>query len=50
VRLSDGGVYDNLSLETAFKRYQTVRVSDGGGKLSAEEEPKEDWARQPTAS
>lgn len=45
VILSDGGVYDNLGLETAFKRYQTVLVSDGGGKLSAEEEPKEDWAR-----
>jgi NTE family protein len=45
VILSDGGVYDNLGLETTFKRYQTVLVSDGGGKLSAEEEPKADWAR-----
>ena len=45
VVLSDGGVYDNLGLETVWKRYQTVLVSDGGGKLQAEEEPKSDWAR-----
>jgi NTE family protein len=45
VFLTDGGVYDNLGLETAWKRYQTVLVSDGGGKLQAEAEPKSDWAR-----
>jgi NTE family protein len=45
VFLTDGGVYDNLGLETAWKRYQTVLVSDGGGKLQPEEEPKTDWAR-----
>ena len=45
VFLTDGGVYDNLGLETAWKRYQTVLVSDGGGKLQPEEEPKSDWAR-----
>lgn len=45
VVLTDGGVYDNLGLETAWKRYQTVLVSDGGGKLQAEPEPKGDWAR-----
>lgn len=45
VILSDGGVYDNLGLETAWKRHQTIFVSDGGGKLEAEEEPKSDWAR-----
>ena len=45
VVLSDGGVYDNLGLETVWKRYQTVLVSDAGGKLEAEEEPKSDWAR-----
>jgi NTE family protein len=43
--LSDGGVYDNLGLETVWKRYQTVLVSDAGGKMQAEEEPDEDWAR-----
>lgn len=45
VVLTDGGVYDNLGLETAWKNYQTILVSDGGGKLQAEEEPKGDWAQ-----
>ncbi len=45
VFLTDGGVYDNLGLETAWKRYETVLVSDGGGKLQPMEEPKSDWAR-----
>jgi NTE family protein len=45
VVLTDGGVYDNLGLETVWKRYQTVLVSDGGGKLAPEEHPKVDWAR-----
>lgn len=45
VFLTDGGVYDNLGLETVWKRYETVLVSDAGGKMRAEEEPKSDWAR-----
>jgi NTE family protein len=45
VVLTDGGVYDNLGLETAWKRHKTVLVSDGGGKMNAEEEPKSDWAQ-----
>jgi NTE family protein len=45
VFLSDGGVYDNLGLETAWKKYKTILVSDGGGHLQPEEEPKSDWAR-----
>jgi NTE family protein len=45
VFLTDGGVYDNLGLETVWKRYQTVLVSDAGGQLEAEEEPKSDPAR-----
>ena len=31
VTLSDGGVYDNLGLETVWKRLRTVLVSDAGG-------------------
>jgi NTE family protein len=31
IRLSDGGVYDNLGLEPVWKDHQTVLVSDGGG-------------------
>lgn len=45
VVLSDGGVYDNLGLETVWKRYRTVLVSDAGGKTQAEERPHRDWAR-----
>ena len=45
VVLSDGGVYDNLGLETAFKRYRTILVSDAGGQMPPEEDPKHDWAQ-----
>jgi NTE family protein len=31
--LADGGVYDNLGLETAWKTCRTVLVSDGGGAM-----------------
>jgi NTE family protein len=44
--LSDGGVYDNLGLEVPWKRYQTVLVSDGGGKIAAEPKVPSDWLRQ----
>jgi NTE family protein len=43
--LTDGGVYDNLGLETVWKNFTTVLVSDAGGKMSADETPKGDWAR-----
>lgn len=43
--LTDGGVYDNLGLETVWKRHETVLVSDGGGQLADEEVPKGDWLR-----
>jgi NTE family protein len=46
VLLSDGGVYDNLGLETAWKRYRTILISDGGGHIGAQEQPKRDWLRQ----
>jgi NTE family protein len=38
-------VYDNLGLETAWKAYDTILVSDAGGKMQPEEEPKSDWGR-----
>jgi NTE family protein len=43
--LTDGGVHDNLGLETAWKRYEKILVSDDGGQFEPEEEPKSDWAR-----
>jgi NTE family protein len=44
--LSDGGVYDNLGLETLWKRCGVILVSDGGGALSAEERPSSFWPFQ----
>jgi NTE family protein len=38
VRLTDGGVYDNLALEPVWKTHQTVIVSDGGGVFKARSE------------
>ncbi|MEZ5077059.1 MAG: patatin-like phospholipase family protein [Solirubrobacterales bacterium] len=35
--LADGGVYDNLGLETVWKRCATVLVSDAGGAMPADE-------------
>ena len=43
VVLTDGGVYDNLGLETAWKGYETILVSDGGGGSSDEPQPKREW-------
>lgn len=43
VMLTDGGVYDNLGLETAWKAYETILVSDGGGGSSDEPKPKREW-------
>lgn len=41
--LTDGGVYDNLGLETTWKRYRTILVSDGGGRMAATPKPRRDW-------
>lgn len=43
VILTDGGVYDNLGLETAWKKYETILVSDAGGIAGDEPKPKRDW-------
>lgn len=47
--LADGGVYDNLGLETAWKSCKTVLVSDGGGAMEADGGGSwrwRDWATQ----
>lgn len=36
LRLTDGGVYDNLALEPVWKSHQTVLVSDGGSTFDPE--------------
>ena len=43
--LSDGGVYDNLGLETAWKRCRTLIVSDAGGLMAPEPRSPGDWLR-----
>jgi NTE family protein len=45
VYLTDGGVYDNLGLETAWKDYKTILVSDGGGHMAPDPAPHTDWVR-----
>ena len=43
--LTDGGVYDNLGLESA-KDFETILVSDGGGQISPKVRPARNWAWQ----
>jgi NTE family protein len=38
IRLTDGGVYDNLALEPVWKSHATVLVSDGGAVFRARTE------------
>lgn len=44
IALSDGGVYDNLGLETAWS-YRTLIVSDAGGLIRPDADPPHDWGR-----
>lgn len=46
LKLTDGGVYDNLGLETVWKKCRTVLVSDAGGQMADEPDPPSDWVRQ----
>lgn len=45
ITLTDGGVYDNLGLETVWKNFSTVLVSDAGGAFDGESKPALDWFR-----
>jgi NTE family protein len=44
VQLADGGVYDNLGLETAYKRFRTLLVSDAGAPFKADDDVPRNWA------
>ncbi len=46
LKLTDGGVYDNLGLETVWKDYETILVSDGGAVSAPEPRPKIGWLQQ----
>jgi NTE family protein len=44
--LSDGGVYDNLGLETVWNRCETVLVSDAGAPFKIGDTVETDWVKQ----
>jgi NTE family protein len=44
--LTDGGVYDNLGLETAWHGHRTVLISDGGGLMGPQGRPRALWPLQ----
>jgi NTE family protein len=41
--LTDGGVYDNLGLETIWERFETILISDGGGHMKEQDKPRRLW-------
>jgi NTE family protein len=43
VRLTDGGVFDNLGVTTSWKKYRTILISDAGGRPSREPTPPSNW-------
>ncbi len=44
--LCDGGVYDNLGLETTWKHYTEILVSDGGIGIAPDSDPNHLWPQQ----
>ncbi len=44
--LTDGGVYDNMGLESVWRRYDTVLVSDAGKPFAINPTPSSSWPRQ----
>jgi NTE family protein len=44
--LCDGGVYDNLGLETTWKHYTEILVSDGGIGIAPDPDPNHLWPQQ----
>ena len=46
VRLTDGGVFDNLGLATAWAEYKDILVSDGGQAMQPRSATSTNWLRQ----
>lgn len=46
ISLADGGVYDNLGLETVWKAYRNVLVSNAGAQLDPDPSPSGGWLSQ----
>jgi NTE family protein len=44
--LTDGGVYDNLGLDSVWQTYRCVLISDGGGRTPPESRPARNWIGQ----
>ena len=44
--LTDGGVYDNLGLETVWNRLNTILVSDAGAPLGLQDRVSSSWEKQ----
>jgi len=44
--LGDGGIYDNMGMEAAWKRSSTMLVSDAGGKMQAQPKVSTFWPTQ----
>lgn len=43
VHLTDGGVYDKLALETVWKQFETILISDGGAARVDEPNARQNW-------
>ena len=43
IPLTDGGVYDNLGLETIWKSYRNALASDAGGAVENDPSPARNW-------
>ncbi|MDF0521734.1 patatin-like phospholipase family protein [Bradyrhizobium yuanmingense] len=46
VYLATGSIIDNLGLEAAWRRHQTIFICDGAVESADDPEPDTDWARQ----
>jgi NTE family protein len=46
IELADGGIYDNLGLESLVDNADLVLVSDAGSKFEIEQDPHDDYVRQ----
>ena len=46
ISLADGGVYDNMGLETVWKAYRNVLVSNAGAVLPTDDSPSSGWLSQ----
>ena len=46
ISLSDAGILDNMGIETSWKKYRTIYVSDGSDQIIPWNRPQTDWYTQ----